>query len=199
MRHLLPHPINESIDPVQELLPYSQWLLEMWDTSQETEVLEKTVEGESAMYVLDIDGDEYAVNIIAHRNPDNPESISLEVHFSSKVPGQETHSNALTGRNNMQKVMGAVWWIIRDWAKTVCKGGVLGAIVVVAKSETPGDARRARIYGDFLLRKVQQAGTKVVLTQDITEFWREASGSSTDSIVTKYRIEPVPVSKIASI
>ena len=203
---------------MKSVRPYSQWLLEMWDSVPDVKVLKKDVKNENAVYTIDIEGNPYQVTLIVYRkdqaleifpspveDPSNKDSdFSLEIHFSSKKTPEGPFSDSLTGRNNMQDVMGGVWWVIQDWARTICKGGKLSALIVMAKTETPGDDRRAKIYGDFFMRKAKQVGVKVLGAEDMTDTFiriSRLSGSNPGDIglvATKYYIEPISPQKLAS-
>lgn len=175
----------------------------MWDSMPNVKVLEKNIEDEDVIYVLDIGGNPYQITLHTLReNPEDKDSdFMLELHFNSKASPEGEFSDSLTGRNNMQEVMGGLWWAIRDWAGTVCKGGDLSAIIVIGKSEAAGDDRRSKIYGDFIMRKAKQVGVKVLKSEDITSMhqnlMRMMGNPATEFIATKYFIEPISPQKIA--
>jgi hypothetical protein len=124
---------------MENILRYQQFLNEMWDTIPDIKVINKIpARDEDMTYEFEIDGDVYKVFILVRRWEDN--TVTLEIHFSSKAdPSDTEYSDSLTGRNNMQDVMGSVWWAVKEWAKERSKGGNLISIIVVAKSESLGD------------------------------------------------------------
>ena len=186
------------------IFPYSQWLAEMWDSVPNVKVLEKKVEDEDVTYTIDIEGNPYRIWVHTRRYEDPEDkdsSFMVEMHFGSKTSPEGEFRDSLTGRHNMQKVMGGIWWAVKDWARTVCKGGELSAIIVIAKTEEPGDDRRAKIYGDFLMRKAKQVGIKVLKIVDITSLQqsmnRMMGNPGGEIIATKYLIEPISPKRIA--
>ena len=176
---------------------------EMWDTNPDIKIVsEKITNGENYTLEFEIDGFLYSVYIIARRNDEDPKKVSLEMHFSSKNSSGE-YTSDLTGRGNMQKVMGGVWMAFLKWAKEVAKGGYLTTLIISSKSEKSGDDRRAKIYADFLARKAAQVGMKIKGSEDITDVYNELStafgGSAVESITHKYMVEDFPIAKLKSL
>lgn len=186
---------------------YSQWLFEMWDSTPDVKLLKKIPEGgesdEDTTYEIDIDGNPYQVVILVRRPEEDENNVYLELHFNAKDSSGGKYTDALTGRNNMQKVLGGVWWAIQDWARTRAKKGNLVSFLSVAKSENPGDDRRSKIYADFLMRKASQYGIKVLGSKDITSVYKDLMGMfshrDSGSVVFKYEIEPLPIQKLAGV
>lgn len=172
----------------------------MWDIDPDIEILKEEIKDEENFYTeFEVDGFEYSVTIIARRREEEPQKFSLEIHFSSK-DAQGTFSSDLTGRNNMQKVMGGVWLIVIKWAKEVCKGGYLTALIVSAKSENKGDDRRSKIYANFIERKAKQAGVIIKGTEDITDLYNELTsafgGDTIEAVTYKYLVDDFPIDRL---
>jgi hypothetical protein len=186
---------------MKKIFRYSQFINEMWDTIPDLRVIKRIpARDEDMTYEFEIDGAIYKVFIMVRRWEDN--TVTLEIHFSSKSEITDTeYSDALTGRNNMQDVMGSVWWAVKEWAKERSKGGNLRSIIVVAKSETLGDDRRSRIYNHFIMKKAQDAGMIITKTTDITDIYNDAMQGLTNSnaIVTKYSVDNFPIDRLKSI
>ena len=102
---------------MKSILKYTEFLNEMWDTIPDIKVINKIpARDEDITYEFEIDGAIYKVFIMVRRWEDN--TATLEIHFSSKSKITDTeYSDSLTGRNNMQDVMGSVWWAVKEWAK----------------------------------------------------------------------------------
>jgi len=187
---------------MKKIIKYSQFINEMWDTIPEIQILKKDIREEDAIYEFNIDDIPYQVLITTRRYDDNKEDLQLEIHFSAKPQGGSKYTTELTGRNNMQKVMGSVWYCIIQWAKEVCKGGYLISLIISAKSEEKGDSRRAKIYSDFIARKASQVGIKISGEEDISKVYDEISialGGSSDSVTTRYSIDKFPIDKLRSL
>ena len=168
---------------MKRILKYDIFINEMWDINPDIEILKEEIKDEENFYTeFKVDGFEYSVTIIVRRREEEPQKFSLEIHFNSK-DAQGTFSNDLTGRNNMQKVMGGVWLIVIKWAKEVCKGGYLTALIVSAKSENERDDRRSKIYANFIEKKAKQTGMIIKGTEDITDLYNEMFNILNDSIV----------------
>ena len=186
---------------MKKLLRYSRFLNEMWDTIPDIKVINKIpARDEDITYEFEIDGAIYKVFIMVRRWEDN--TATLEIHFSSKSEITDTeYSDSLTGRNNMQDVMGSVWWAVKEWAKERSKGGYLKSIIVIAKSESQGDERRSRIYANFIAKKAQEAGMIITKTTDISDIYNDLMQSLRDSsaIVTKYSINRFPLDTLKSL
>ncbi len=188
---------------MSSLLKYRQFLNEMWDTIPDIKVINKIpARDEDITYEFEIDGYPYRVFILVRRWEDN--TVTLEIHFSSKAEtSEDQYTDDLTGRNNMQDVMGSVWWAVKEWAKERSKGGNLISIIVVAKSESEGDDRRSRIYGHFIMKKAQEAGMIVTKTTDITDTYNNLTqnlrGPNSHAIVTKYSIDNFPIDRLKSL
>ncbi len=186
---------------MKNILQYSKFINEMWDTIPDINVINRiSARDEDMTYEFEIDGAIYKVFIMVRRWEDN--TVTLEIHFSSKAEITDTeYSDALTGRNNMQDVMGSVWWAVKEWAKERSKGGYLKSIIVIAKSETQGDERRSKIYANFIAKKAQEAGMTITKTTDITDIYNDALEGLMDSnaIVTKYSVDRFPLDRLKSI
>ena len=188
---------------MKSLLKYRQFLNEMWETIPDIKVINKSpARDEDMTYEFEIDGFIYKVFILVRRWEDN--AVTLEIHFSSKDQSTDTDfTDKLTGRNNMQDVMGSVWWAVKEWSKERSKGGDLRSIIVVAKSESIGDDRRSRIYGHFIMKKAQEAGMIVTKTTDITDLYDKMVHGLRDpnshAIVTKYSIDNFPIDRLKSL
>ena len=173
----------------------------MWDKIPDLRVIKRIPEREEDMfYEFEIKGALYKVFILVRRWEDN--TVALEIHFMSKAEITDTeYTNALTGRNNMQDVMGGVWWAIKEWAKERSKGGNLRSIIVGSKSEAPGDERRLKIYNHFLMKKAQELGMVITKITDITDGYKETMKGliDYDAIVTKYSVDLFPIDKLKSI
>lgn len=184
-----------------KLLRYSRFLNEMWDTIPDIKVINRIPErDEDITYEFEIDGAIYKVFILVRRWEDN--SVTLEIHFQSKSKITDTeYSDSLTGKNNMQDVMGSVWWAVKEWAKERSKGGDLASIIVVAKSESQGDERRSKIYANFIAKKAQEVGMIITKTTDISDIYNNLMQSLSDSsaIVTKYSIKRFPLNKLKTL
>lgn len=102
---------------MKKLLRYSRFLNEMWDTTPDIKVINRIpARDEDMTYEFEIDGFMYQVFILVRRREDN--AVALEIHFQSKSKITDTeYSDSLTGKNNMQDVMGSVWWAVKEWAK----------------------------------------------------------------------------------
>jgi hypothetical protein len=185
---------------MKSILKYTEFLNEMWDAIPDINVINRIPSGDENMtYEFEIDGAMYKVFIMVRRWEDN--TVTLEIHFSSKAKITDTeYSDSLTGRNNMQDVMGSVWWAVKEWAKERSKGGDLSSIIVVAKSESQGDERRSKIYANFIAKKAQEAGMIITKTTDISDIYNDLMQSLRDSsaIVTKYSIERFPLDRLKS-
>jgi len=183
---------------MRDLLNYKEFLNEMWDTIPNIKVINRIPERDEDMtYEFEINGAAYKVFILASRWKDN--TVTLEVHFSSKAEITDTeYSDSLTGRNNMQDVMGSVWWAVKEWAKERSKGGNLVSIIVVAKSESLGDDRRSRIYNHFIMKKAQESGMIITKTTDITDIYNDVI-PGTNSIVTRYSVDMFPIDRLKSL
>ena len=186
---------------MKSILKYTEFLNEMWDTIPDIKVINKIpARDEDITYEFEIDGAIYKVFIMVRRWEDN--TATLEIHFSSKSKITDTeYSDSLTGRNNMQDVMGSVWWAVKEWAKERSKGGDLTSIIVVAKSESQGDERRSKIYANFIAKKAQEAGMIITKTTNITDIYNDTMQGLTNSsaIVTKYSIERFPLDTLKSL
>jgi hypothetical protein len=184
---------------MKKILRYSQFINEMWDTIPDLRVIKRIpARDEDMTYEFEIDGDMYMVFILVRRWEDN--TVTLEIHFSSKAdPSDTKYSDSLTGRNNMQDVMGSVWWAVKEWARERSKGGNLRSIIVVAKSETLGDDRRARIYNHFIMKKAKESGMIITKTTDITDMYNELGLSISNAIVTKYSVDNFPLDRLKSL
>ena len=186
---------------MENILRYQQFLNEMWDTIPDIKVVNRIpARDEDMTYEFEIDGAPYKVFILVRRWEDN--TVTLEIHFSSKAdPSDTEYSDKLTGRNNMQDVMGSVWWAVKEWAKERSKGGNLISIIVVAKSESPGDDRRSRIYNHFIMKKAQESGMIITKSTDITDIYHDTLQGLMDfnAIVTKYSVDKFPIDRLKSI
>lgn len=135
--------------------------------------------------------------ILVRRREDN--AVALEIHFQSKSKITDTeYSDSLTGKNNMQDVMGSVWWAVKEWAKERSKGGDLASIIVVAKSESQGDERRSKIYANFIAKKAQEVGMIITKTTDIYNDLMQGLRDSS-AIVTKYSIDSFLLDKLKTL
>ena len=85
----------------------------MWETIPDIKVINRIpARDEDMTYEFEIDGFIYKVFILVRRWEDN--AVTLEIHFSSKDQSTDTDfTDKLTGRNNMQNVMGSVWWAVK--------------------------------------------------------------------------------------
>ena len=188
---------------MRSILKYCQFINEMWETIPDIKVINRIpARDEDMTYEFEIDGFIYKVFILVRRWEDN--AVTLEIHFSSKSKITDTeYSDSLTGRNNMQDVMGSVWWAVKEWSKERSKGGDLRSIIVVAKSESIGDDRRSRIYGHFIMKKAQEAGMIVTKTTDITDLYDKMVHGLRDpnshAIVTKYSIDNFPLDTLKTL
>ncbi len=183
---------------MKNILQYTKFINEMWDTILDINVINRIpARDEDITYEFEIDGAIYKVFIMVRRWEDN--TVTLEIHFSSKAnPSDTEYSDSLTGRNNMQDVMGSVWWAVKEWAKERSKGGDLTSIIVVAKSESQGDERRSRIYANFIAKKAKEAGMIITKTTDITDMYNELGLSISSAIVTKYSVDRFPLDRLKS-
>ena len=186
---------------MKNILRYSRFLNEMWDTIPDINVINRIPAGDEDMtYEFEIDGAIYKVFIMVRRWEDN--TVTLEIHFSSKSKITDTeYSDSLTGRNNMQDVMGSVWWAVKEWAKERSKGGNLISLIVGAKSESNNDNRRSRIYQNFIMKKAQDAGMIIIKITDITELYNTTILMNPDlpSTVTKYSIDNFPLDRLKTL
>lgn len=175
----------------------------MWDTNPDIKILKEEVKDEENFYAeFEVDGFAYSVTIIARRSEEEPQKVSLEIHFNSK-DSQGAFTSDLTGRNNMQKVMGGVWLIIIKWAKEVSKGGYLATLIIAAKSENQGDDRRAKIYANIISRKAAQIGMIIRGSEDISDLYNQMAAAFGDnpipSITYKYYIDDFPIDRLKSL
>lgn len=186
---------------MKKLLRYSRFLNEMWDTTPDIKVINRIpARDEDMTYEFEIDGFMYQVFILVRRREDN--AVALEIHFQSKSKITDTeYSDSLTGKNNMQDVMGSVWWAVKEWAKERSKGGNLISLIVGAKSESKNDNRRSRIYANFIAKKAQEVGMIITKTTDISDIYNNLMQSLRDSsaIVTKYSINRFPLDKLKTL
>jgi hypothetical protein len=186
---------------MRDILKYTEFLNEMWDKIPDINVINRIpARDEDMTYEFEIDGFMYQVFILVRRREDN--AVSLEIHFSSKSKSTDSeYSDSLTGRNNMQDVMGSVWWAVKEWAKERSKGGNLISLIVGAKSELKNDNRRSRIYANFIAKKAQEAGMIITKITDITEIYNTTILRNPDllSTVTKYSIDSFPLDRLKSL
>jgi len=186
---------------MKNILQYRKFINEMWDTIPDINVINRIpARDEDMTYEFEIDGAIYKVFIMVRRWEDN--TVTLEIHFSSKAEITDTeYSDSLTGRNNMQDVMGSVWWAVKEWSKERSKGGNLISIIVVAKSESEGDERRSKIYAHFIAKKAKEAGMTITKTTDITDIYNDVLQGLTNSsaIVTKYSVDRFPLDRLKTL
>lgn len=185
---------------MKRILKYDNFVNEMWDTNPDIRIVKEEITGEENFNIeFEIDGFLYSVVIIARRREEESQKVSLEIHFSAKNSSGAFTSD-LTGRNNMQKVMGGVWLSIIKWAREVSKGGYLTALIISSKSENKGDDRRAKIYANFIERKAKQIGMIIKGSEDITDLYNELTsafgGSSIEAITYKYLVEDFPIDRL---
>jgi hypothetical protein len=80
----------------------------MWETIPDIKVINKIpTNDENIIYEFEIGGYLYRIFIYVIRRKNN--TVALEIHFSSKAEtSEDPYTDDLTGRNNMQDVIGSV-------------------------------------------------------------------------------------------